>query len=612
MGQIQGFSNPSINPVNPPPQQPAPQPTTDAYGTPITPEPKIRDPITGGLVDNPAYAQYQQSQQNQQGSGQTSTTPSNYVPPGVSPDTISARNQLNQDSQAFQAAAKNVQDTLTAISNGTTPLTPAEQSQIDGLKASFQTLINQQTLANQGAVGAANVTGFRTGAAIYDKSFANSVGAIVTAGQQKIADLQIKEASAVQQLTESIRNNDAARIKDAWDIYQSAYKDRQAQIQKTIDATQAAFKAEQDRQDKLNQEAQAEKDKVTAAVDSVASDAAKNGAPKSVLDAISKSGSALDAINAAGMYLQQGTGDVGLYLQYKKDALANNQPVQDFTTWEDAKTAKENKQKTAEAYATAFATAAGSAAGKASVESKAGTITTTVQDDKGNKYNVPVSVAPYIQFSDNGVKFADLSNMQGTATEKASIVAEAQKSGIPIILNKNSALDVANIKDAMNKLDTIEQIMSNIDQPNWIARALGGAGLTKLATIAESNPQQAAAGALQSVGLDMLKALSGVQGFRGNATVVQQINDHLPSIYDTNDVVKQKTDFLRQLIGDRETALVGSPAGGDKLVQDTNNAINKLKSFYTTSPTNAKLYQNAVNLAPNATPQEIMQALNIQ
>lgn len=34
---------------------PIPPPTTDAYGTPITPEPKIRNPITGGLEDNPAF-----------------------------------------------------------------------------------------------------------------------------------------------------------------------------------------------------------------------------------------------------------------------------------------------------------------------------------------------------------------------------------------------------------------------------------------------------------------------------------------------------------------------------------------------------------------------------
>ena len=175
----------------------------------------------------------------------------------------------------------------------------------------------------------------------------------------------------------------------------------------------------------------------------------------------------------------------------------------------------------------------------------------------GHQLSVPSDVAPYVNTSHSGVAYADLSTVQGTAAEKKAAVDAAQKSGIKVITNKNTALDLTNIQDAYSKLDTISSIMAGIDQPSALSRDLGGLGLTSLASMAQTNPQKAAAGALQGVGLDILKAISGVQGFRGNSAVVQQVTDHLPSIYDTNDVVQQKVNFIQQLIADREDAIVG-------------------------------------------------------
>lgn len=179
-------------------------------------------------------------------------------------------------------------------------------------------------------------------------------------------------------------------------------------------------------------------------------------------------------------------------------------------------------------------------------------------DNMGRQISVPIDIAPYYNTSYNGTAYIDASTLQGTAAEKKSVVDQATKAGIKVITNKNTVADLSNINDANNKLDTISTIMVGIDQPNALSRDLYGFGLTKLATLAQSNPQQAAAGALQSIGLDILKAISGVQGFRGNQTSVQQVTDHLPTIYDTNDVVQQKVDYIRQLITDRENGLLGT------------------------------------------------------
>ena len=172
--------------------------------------------------------------------------------------------------------------------------------------------------------------------------------------------------------------------------------------------------------------------------------------------------------------------------------------------------------------------------------------------------SIPSIVAPYLNTASTGVQYVDASTLKGTATQQTEIIKAAQKAGLKIITNKNTAADLVNISDAKAKLDTIGTVFASIAQPNALSRNLYGLGLTKFSTMAQTNTQQAAAGALQSVGLDILKAISGVQGFRGNQSAIQQITDHLPTIYDTKDVVAQKIDYINQLISDRENAALGT------------------------------------------------------
>ncbi len=200
-----------------------------------------------------------------------------------------------------------------------------------------------------------------------------------------------------------------------------------------------------------------------------------------------------------------------------------------------------------------------------------GTVTTT--NEKGNTVSIPVDVAPYYNVSNNGVEYVDASTLKGTQAEQAKIINQAQAARYKVILNKNTAADLVNIKDANSKLDTVSTIMAGIGQPNWLARSLGGAGFTKLAQLTESNPQKAASGALESIGLDILKGISGVQGFRGNQSAIQQITDHLPKVTDTIDTINTKIDYIRQLLSDREDAAVGKPKVTDTGTDQTVNGV---------------------------------------
>ncbi len=266
------------------------------------------------------------------------------------------RAALKAANDAYQVQAKSVQATIANIANGVTPLDAGEQAQVDGLTSQFNTLIQQQLQQNTSATGAGNIRGYQTGSAEYDPSFqVKTIGSIVSAGIAKVSDLQVKEASALAQLTQGFRTGKITMIKDAWDVYQSAYNDRKDALQKTIDDTQKAIKDAQDQQQKVQDN-----------VDAVAKEAAQFGAPQSVLTAIGTAKSQADAIAAATGYLQDPTSTGGQYNSYVRQATAAGQtPI--------SPAAFIAKQK----YSEAYSTAAGSEAGKLSVTGAAGSNATT-------------------------------------------------------------------------------------------------------------------------------------------------------------------------------------------------------------------------------------------
>ena len=198
------------------------------------------------------------------GTSGTTTSTDTSGTSSTSGTTIDANTRATIDKQnaadaAFQAQAQHVQDTITNIQNGTTPLTAGEQAQIDGLKAQFQHLIDQQTLQNTNASGVANIRGYQTGAAEYDPTFqAKTIGGIVAAGNAKIADLNTKMASAVAQMTQSFHDNDIKAVTDAWKLYNDAATEHAKTLSDTITETQNAIKNAQDQAQKAEDNARAD------------------------------------------------------------------------------------------------------------------------------------------------------------------------------------------------------------------------------------------------------------------------------------------------------------------------------------------------------------------
>jgi hypothetical protein len=237
-----------------------------------------------------------------------------------------------QDQQDALQATQNKEATdfstaVTNIENGTTPLNAGEQAQVDQLKQQYADLIQKQGLANTSATGAASTSAARMGSEEYSSASTGNIASVVNAGAQKLSDLQTQESSDVSKLTEALQNNDIAQIKEVYDAISANQASQSKTLQDTIDTANAAITAK-------NAELQKQADAFTASQTSAISDAAKNGAPASVINAMQSATNAGDVIAASGGYMQTSTDPtMNDYLIYSRQATAQGLTPTDFETY---------------------------------------------------------------------------------------------------------------------------------------------------------------------------------------------------------------------------------------------------------------------------------------
>ncbi len=237
LGSAQTLSSPSYSnfaPATPPPpvQNPsspykAPTTTSTTPPAPTTPTPPPPAPTTTPtpLTDttSPSTDTTQQDQLKQ------------------------LQDERTKEAQDFYDKGVAVSNTITNLQNGTIPLTPGEQAQVDGLKSQWQTLLDQQTQANKNFTTGTQILAARSGVMQYAPGrYLGDVQKAISDGVNKVSDLMVKEASAVAALTQSLKDNDIKAVKDAFTAYQDASKTRQDALNSTIKDTQDAIKAAAD------------------------------------------------------------------------------------------------------------------------------------------------------------------------------------------------------------------------------------------------------------------------------------------------------------------------------------------------------------------------------
>lgn len=255
------------------------------------------------------------------------TAPTMPVPPEKTPEqnTLDTANEGQNKLQAdFETYAKPIVDKIVGLENGSIGLTPEEQAQVNGLKQKFQGWIDDQKLVNAGATGGAATRAYAKGAGENALFTSNMLGSVISAGNAKVQDLEIKMADSVAQMTQAFKTDDIAMAKSAYDSLETFREERANAFQKTIDETNKIIQ-----QQKEAQVAEQERiyEEVVKPIQSISLTAAKFGAPPALLEKINNAGSVEEAIQIASSSLvdpkaQYELEGAQLDLAYKKAQIA--------------------------------------------------------------------------------------------------------------------------------------------------------------------------------------------------------------------------------------------------------------------------------------------------
>ena len=506
---------------------------------------------------------------------------------------------------------------MTNLSNGITPLKPEEQAQIDGLKLQYQELIDAQKLQNISASGTANIRGYQRGAAEYDPSFqTKTIGTIITAGANKIADLNIKMASAVAQLTMAFRNNDIANIKTLDETLRTNAKERQDTLQKVIDDAQKAVKDAQDARIAADKVVY---DTITKPIQDVQADVLKNTGNTELATSIGKAKTVSEAISLAGNSLQTATGDPGAYLFEKRNIESSGGVAPSYESW----------RKTLE-------------------QSKLNTEIAKIRATKGIEFEYNVA----LEKAKNIIANAETPNYSGEFANTIKLAAQAGSTNVQRIQIKNDLQDFISqgdyksaytqiLSSAGNKLTGANA--SNFQQQNQSYGALkdmrdvlkdaqaagintnifkGGvdAVQTKIGVLA-TDPRYAALAtrldsAFHQYRQNMTGAAFGVAESAEYASV-------LPSAGNTFALNMAKIDgatqylnavienTIKNTIGEGGIYIKQYAEAGDNVKQEQEKIITNIADWINLSDTNMQAYRDAKEMFPDATPEELSQQLGL-
>ena len=187
--------------------------------------------VNFGIPEPPAGYKVQYNSE-----GQTREVP-------MTQDEISAQstnNFLNETDQAYTDYSNKINQ----IQNGTFPLTAEQQAQVDALQRQFDTLRQQQIIANKNYTGGVTEAGIAAGRNRYATEIeSGNIKASVDQGIQKLADLDAKASAAIAQMKQGFLDNDYKMVNDSYVNYNNYIKQKSDAIQKIADT---AYQHEQD------------------------------------------------------------------------------------------------------------------------------------------------------------------------------------------------------------------------------------------------------------------------------------------------------------------------------------------------------------------------------
>lgn len=419
-------------------------------------------------------------------------------------------------------------------------------------------------------------------------------------GVQRIADLESQKQAAIAAAKE------AARTKN-WDVYntqvglaEDAYKDKLAEVQKLNQSVSDANKAAQDAKIQASRQGtiadligqgvtdpaqlinylnyddsgkqtgdftikevtDALKSLLPQGLDDIAKSAAKNGASPDVIKGILGASSVADAYAAAGDYLAEGTGIVGEYQYYVRQAKANGQTPVDFNTYQ-----------TQDANRKAKATGTGS--------------------NPNRLLSVSEALALGVPFGTSAA------GAFGVTPQKPATDAQNQASGFATRAVQSGA-DISNLEGDVTKLDPLTYSIWNTVEGNGIANALLP-GYFKQFKQAARNFETA-----------VLRRESGAAISATEFATDEK--KYFPSPGDDVKTLQQKAQARAAAIQSlvKSSGSAYQPPVGDQIIEDEQAASAKVASWVGEADSNLQQYQDLLNDNPSLSDSDVAQILGIQ
>lgn len=229
-----------------------------------------------------------------------------------------ANTQLSDAQKAIQderrAAYDDFSRKVSQIMSGTFPLSATELALVNSVQNSLER-------QKQSITGALSLEAARSGQEYTAGQVASNIAS-------KVMDLDNAAAGTMASLKLAFQNNNYQMINSLYDKQTKYLDEKAAAIQELHDNVVAEEKLTRDSEIAAQKELKTSKDALIL-------EAAKNGAPKEIIDAIAASNNVSDAIALSGDYIQTGTGIMGEYLFYKRDAMSRGLKPMSFNDFQD-------------------------------------------------------------------------------------------------------------------------------------------------------------------------------------------------------------------------------------------------------------------------------------
>lgn len=214
---------------------------------------------------------------------------------------------------AYEADQKTIND---AFANQVAGMDAATRNLISSINGIYSARIADQADANKRELATYDTINTRFGTSRYAPGVATGVlTADERVGLDRIAKIAAEEAGLIAQANQSLTDKKYAAFVQQRNELNDLRKEKVATLQKLQDRAYEEQKAK-------NLRTQQEADDMKKNINSILIEAGKNNAPQDVINKIKNSTDLAGAVNSAGEYLQSGSGIVGEYAYYKKDAIA--------------------------------------------------------------------------------------------------------------------------------------------------------------------------------------------------------------------------------------------------------------------------------------------------